>query len=97
MKPVFVTVVAKANLRFFLDCMKILKMDSRRLSATIGFSLLIGCVIAVITVIYNGSSARTSYRASVEESWRKREIKLKVRLEMIRPETQIDISLKNIL
>lgn len=53
-------------------------MDTRKVSAAVGFTLLMGCVVAVVVVIYNGSGVRTSYRSSMEKSWKTRELSMKV-------------------
>lgn len=58
-------------------------MDTRKLSAGVGFGILLGCVVAVVWVIYNnGSYVRTSYSKSVDEYWKKREIWTKVHILM---------------
>jgi predicted Holliday junction resolvase-like endonuclease len=50
---------------------------TRKVSVIVGLLLLIGFIVSVI-VIYQGGSSRSSYRSTVEESWKQREMRMKV-------------------
>jgi len=51
---------------------------ARKASICVGLLLLIGFIISVVMVYFSGSS-RSSYKSTVEETWKQRELRKKVR------------------